>query len=129
MRRTALFLGGFLLASGASLALAGPAQAADSYCKKSCGSSSGYAVVHSAPRPTILVDDDDCDDVLVYSNGYRNNRVLVAGGGGYYGGGLSSGYGGYVRSDIDVDGDGNVFGNGNQTFTVGDIDLGLISGY
>ena len=121
MRRTALFLGGFILASGASLALAGPAQAADT-CKKSCGSSSGYAVVHSAPRPTILVDDDDCDDVLVYSNGYRgyrNNRILVADSG-YYGG---FGGAGYLRSDIDVKGDGNVFGDDNQTFTIGDISL------
>ena len=32
MRRTALFLGGLFLATGASLALAGPAQASDSKC-------------------------------------------------------------------------------------------------
>ncbi|WP_328476837.1 hypothetical protein OHA21_22945 [Actinoplanes sp. NBC_00393] len=125
MRRTALFLGGFLLASGASLALAGPAQAADSGCKRaSCGSSSGLAVVHSAPRPTILVDDD-CDDVLVYStrDRYRSNRILVAND--YYGGSL--GGGGIFRNDLDIDGDHNIVGNDNQTFTIGDIDLGLLS--
>ncbi|WP_328476835.1 hypothetical protein OHA21_22940 [Actinoplanes sp. NBC_00393] len=117
MRRTALFLGGLVLASGASLALAGSAQAADSGCK-SCGSSSGYAVVHSAPRPTILVDDDDCDDVLVYSNRYRSSRVLAAGN--YRGGG-------FFRNDLNIDGDHNIAGHGNQTFTIGDIDLGLLS--
>ena len=34
MRRSALFLGGLFLATGASLALAGPAQASDSKCWK-----------------------------------------------------------------------------------------------
>ncbi|WP_328476839.1 hypothetical protein OHA21_22950 [Actinoplanes sp. NBC_00393] len=121
MRRTALFLGGFLLASGASLALAGPAQAADSGCKRtSCGSSSGLAVVHSAPRPTILVDDDNCDDVLVYSNRHRSNRILVADD--YYGG-LSGLGGGYYSNRLDIDGDHNIVGDDNQTFTIGGISL------
>ncbi|MEU4422354.1 hypothetical protein AB0F81_17140 [Actinoplanes sp. NPDC024001] len=87
MRRTALFLGGLFLATGASLALAGPASAADTGCRKPCNSGGGLAVVHSAPRPIILdVEDDDC----YYPSGYLSS---YSNGGGYVHG-LSGGYGG-----------------------------------
>jgi hypothetical protein len=94
MRRTALFLGGLFLATGASLALAGPASAAEAGCGKSCNNGGGLAVVHSAPQPIYVLDaDDECY--------YGNSYVSSYGHGGHgYAHGLSGGYGdgGYHNS-------------------------------
>ena len=47
MRRSALFLGGLFLATGASLALAGPAQASDSKCWHDHGGYGQVTYVHT----------------------------------------------------------------------------------
>ncbi|MDI6100156.1 hypothetical protein QLQ12_16250 [Actinoplanes sp. NEAU-A12] len=75
MRRTALYLGGLFLATGATLAMAAPAQAADGKCKGN-GYVAGYGYDHYAPVAVVPV------------SGY--------GYGGGYGGGY--GYGGDVNS-------------------------------
>ena len=82
MRRTALYLGGLFLATGATLAMAAPAQAVDGKCKygNDYGYVAGYAQ-HYAPVTPVAV-------VPVGGYGY--------GGGGYGGGGY--GYGGSVNS-------------------------------
>ncbi|MBB2944035.1 hypothetical protein FB565_003764 [Actinoplanes lutulentus] len=97
MRRTALFLGGLFLATGASLALAGPAQAHDGNCKKDHGNAAsisshgdrgsaasigtkgdrGYAAAAS------LGDDDDTNVIVI------NDRQFYRG---HYYGGYDSAY-------------------------------------
>ncbi|MFC7530761.1 hypothetical protein [Actinoplanes sp. GCM10030250] len=60
MRRTALYLGGLLLATGASLAMAGPAAAADN-CRRDCDRGDAVAVVRQVERPVVIFsEDDDC---------------------------------------------------------------------
>ena len=87
MRRTALYLGGLFLATGATLAMAAPAQAADGKCKygNDYGYVAGYAQ-HYAPVTPVAV-------VPVGGYGYGGGGY---GGGGYGGGGY--GYGGSVNS-------------------------------
>ncbi|MEU4692764.1 hypothetical protein [Actinoplanes sp. NPDC023714] len=76
MRRTALFLGGVLLSTGVSLALAGPALASDVKSNKDHG---GYAA------SVANHDSGDHPDVIVINNG--NDRYYP---GRYYGGYNSS---------------------------------------
>jgi hypothetical protein len=74
MRRTALYLGGLFLATGATLAMAAPAQAADGKCKKDyvVGNYYGYGAD--------------------YGYGYASPVAVVPVGGYGYGGGYGGGY-------------------------------------
>ena len=75
MRRTAMYLGGLLLATGASLALAGPATAAPA-----------GGCCDDDERILVLADDDyydDCDD---------DSPIVVLGGGHGHGHGHGHGY-------------------------------------
>ncbi|KUL23067.1 hypothetical protein [Actinoplanes awajinensis] len=99
MRRPALYLAGLFLATGASLALAAPAQAADTHCKKNHGASVYRAHVHGVGYARDW-DDDDYGVVGVvgvpvvgvgYSTGYYGGGYGYHGYG--YGGGLSIGVG------------------------------------
>ena len=85
MRRTALYLGGLLLATGASLAMAGPASAAPS---GGCCGNDDVVYVQSNDDDccygnSLAYDYDDCDDDgVVYVAGNRHrNRILSYGGG------------------------------------------------
>ncbi|WP_229076420.1 hypothetical protein [Actinoplanes sp. DH11] len=80
MRRTALFLGGLFLATGASLALAGPAQATEGIDTKDRG---GYS------NSVASVGKDDDRDILIVNNdrgGYDNYHR------GHHYGGYNAGY-------------------------------------
>ncbi|WP_433825346.1 hypothetical protein ACQP2E_24865 [Actinoplanes sp. CA-015351] len=112
MRRTALFLGGLFLATGASLALAGPAQAHDGNCKKDRGNAAsvlstngdrGYAAAAASLRdgdhPDVIIIDNDRYYPGRYYGGYNSSYWLglgfdfhVGGGSSYYPG---YGYGGW----------------------------------
>ena len=108
MRRTALFLGGLFLATGASLALAGPAQAHDGNCKKDHGYAAAAASIDSGVRGDRIGHEDHPDVIIVnndryypgrYYGGYNSSYWLglgfnfqVGGGGSYYPG---YGYGGW----------------------------------
>ncbi|BBH71231.1 hypothetical protein ACTI_79160 [Actinoplanes sp. OR16] len=96
MRRTALFLGGVLLATGASLALAGPAQASDVKCNKDHG---GYAAsvadIDSGDHPdVVIINNDDRYYPGRYYGGYNSSYWLGLGFN-FYGGVGGSYYPGY----------------------------------
>jgi hypothetical protein len=63
MRRPVMYLAGLLLATGASLALAGPASAAPSHDSKCHHHNHSY-----------LWDDDDYDSYSYYSQSNSNNE-------------------------------------------------------
>ncbi|GAA4586629.1 hypothetical protein BJY16_007969 [Actinoplanes octamycinicus] len=68
MRRPALYLAGLFLATGASLALAAPASAAGTHCKKNHGSA---AAVHTYSHGhAYAYDDDEPDVIVVRDRGY-----------------------------------------------------------
>ncbi|BCJ40387.1 hypothetical protein GCM10010168_32470 [Actinoplanes ianthinogenes] len=64
MRRPALYLAGLFLATGASLALAAPASAAGTHCKKNHGSA---ASIHSYGHAYAY--DDEPDVIVVRDRG------------------------------------------------------------
>jgi hypothetical protein len=85
MRRTALYLGGLLLATGASLALAGPASAAPSG-HGCCRDDDEQILVVSSADDDYYCDDDDADVLVLGGNGHRRPyKKHWFGGGGHDG--------------------------------------------
>ena len=82
MRRPVLYLAGLLMATGASLALAGPASAAVSHDS-----------VKSHVNHDWYCDDDDDDDIHYYHYHRRHHHHGNVHGGNFYGVNILSGVG------------------------------------
>ncbi|MEV6300413.1 hypothetical protein AB0M02_13490 [Actinoplanes sp. NPDC051861] len=120
MRRTALYLGGLLLATGASLAMAGPATAAPS--GGCCGYDDEVVYVQSDNDCCYdnggIYDYDDCNDDVVYVNSNRRNRIYGGGTRVINTGQYSVGNSGYLSgNNVNVDLLGHVLGGGYGDYT------------
>ena len=86
MRRPAMYLAGMFLATGASLALAGPALAHDGDCKKNRGSAAGVIYADDYDRDRGYYDGDryihsnswDLDYTRVDNNNQRTYGLINA---------------------------------------------------